>query len=80
MKHPFITGFKHGFAAFGHTISTLVNSVLLSVVYFIGVGASALVAKIFNKHFFPLKHSKESSYWTDLRLGKKPIEDHYRQF
>ena len=64
---------------FGQNISMLVNTILLSVVYFIGVGLTFIFAKIFRKHFLELKLKKDS-YWSDLNLSKKKIEEYYRQF
>ena len=77
----FLIGFKEGFRSFGHVVVNIVNFVLLFFVYFIGVGITALVAKVFGKHFLDLKMNKGAkSYWMDLNLGKKPQEEYYRQF
>lgn len=79
--NQFFHGFKRGTKDFGHNISIIINSVLLSVVYIIGVGLTSLIAKIIGKHFLDKKTSKESqTYWTDLNIKKKPIEEYYRQF
>ena len=78
MKNLLI-GFKKGVKGFGQNISMLVNTILLSVVYFIGVGLTFIFAKIFRKHFLELKLKKDS-YWSDLNLSKKKIEEYYRQF
>ena len=77
----FFSGFKKGLKSFGHNISLVVNSVLLTIVYLIGVGATSIVAKLIGKHFLDKKISKEqSTYWSELVLKKKPIEEYYRQF
>ncbi len=74
-------GFKAGFGKFGHNLSLIVNSLLLSVVYLLGVGSSSIIAKIFGKHFLNLKvDKKKDSYWSELDLKNKPIEEYYRQF
>ena len=75
----FFKGFKKGMGDFGHNIASIINTVLLSFVYVIGVGPTSIVAKIVGKHFLEIKLSK-SSYWSDLNLKKKSIEDYYRQF
>lgn len=77
----FFLGFKDGFQDFGHLIAIVVNYILLSLVYVVGVGVTAGVAKIIGKHFLDLKVPNEKkSYWTDLNLGKEEIENYYRQF
>ncbi|MEM3373733.1 MAG: hypothetical protein QXE31_00785 [Candidatus Woesearchaeota archaeon] len=73
--------FKEGFKEFGENISILVNSVLLSLVYFTGVGITSIIAKIFKKSFLDTKINKKAkTYWHDLNLEKRPIEEYYRQF
>ncbi len=77
----FVKGFKQGMQAFGYTISVLVNTLLLLVVYFVGVGIVALFTKLFRKKLLYLKPDKNAkTYWTELGLRKRPIEEHYRQF
>ncbi|NCN98901.1 hypothetical protein COU62_04040 [Candidatus Pacearchaeota archaeon CG10_big_fil_rev_8_21_14_0_10_35_219] len=70
-----------GQKSFGENIGVVVNSALLSVVYFAGVGVTSIVAKIGGKKFLE-KDLDESgkSYWSDLSLGKKQIREYYRQF
>lgn len=77
----FIKGFKEGQKLFGDTIGIIVNSILLSIVYFVGVGFTSLVAKIFKKRFLDVKRSdKDKTYWSDLHLRKKNKGEYYRQF
>jgi hypothetical protein len=81
----FFKGFGKGFKDFGHNISRIVNSLLLIIVYFIGAGITAIVAKITGKHFLEHKYpgkekTKAKSYWKELDLKKKSIEQYYRQF
>lgn len=74
-------GFKKGIKDFGEYITILVNTVLLFFAYIIGIGLTFLFAKILRKHFLDLKPSKkEKTYWSDLNLSKKRIDDYYRQF
>jgi len=75
----FFNGFQKGVKGFSNNISTIINFFLLSIVYLIGVGATSIIAKIFGKHFLNMKR-KKCSYWHDLNLKKKPIEEYYRQF
>lgn len=77
----FFKGFKEGMNDFGSCISTIINSALLLIVYIIGVGLTSLFAKLAGKHFFSRRpSSKKDTYWSDLNLKRKPIEDYYRQF
>lgn len=77
----FFRGFKKGTKDFGDNIVLIVNVILLSVVYFIGVGLTSILAKLFRKKFLETKISKErKTYWSDLNLRKKPMEEYYRQF
>jgi len=78
--NKFFMGFKKGAASFGHNISLLINTMLLTVVYLLGVGLTSIIAKMVGKHFLEIKLSKNYTYWSDLKLKKKPIEEYYRQF
>ena len=72
---------KKTFLYIGNKISTVINSILLLIVYIIGVGLTAIAAKIVGKHFLQLKlDQKKKTYWEDLNLKKKPIDEYYRQF
>ena len=82
MKNPFITGFKEGFKAFGHSVANIVNFFLLTLVYLVGVGPTSLVAKLFGKKFLQTKLNKDS-FWVMKDQAKekaKKREDHYRTF
>lgn len=77
----FVSGFKRGQKKFGDSIAAIVNTVLLTVVYVIGVGFTTLFAKIARKEFLEMKTSESTkSYWTELNLGTRKKEDYYRQF
>lgn len=77
----FFKGLKKGQKEFGETIAIIVNSVLLSLVYFIGVGITFIFSRISGKHFLDLKPDKsKESYWEELNLGKEEMKEHYRQF
>jgi len=61
-------------------ISGIVNFILLSIVYFIGVGLVSISAKIFRKHFLELKRQNKSSNWHEHKVTKQPLEKYYRTF
>ena len=64
---------------FSGFLNAVFNSLLLSIVYFIGIGVASVVAKIFRKKFLETRFS-EGSYWSELNLKKLSAEEHYRQF
>jgi hypothetical protein len=77
----FLDGLLKGMKLFGECVSTLVNSILLSVAYLLGVGIPSLLARAFGKRFLDRtveRHAK--TYWRKLDLHKEPIEEYYRQF
>ena len=77
----FWKGLKEGFHSFGTTINTIINTLLLLVIYLVGVGLTSLFAKLVRKHFLEMILSKNRlSYWSDLNLKKKPMKEYYRQF
>lgn len=74
-------GLKAGQKKFGEDIAQIINFILLTIVYFIGVGLTSIFAKIFRKSFLELKIDKKAgSYWEELNLDKKKMEDYYKQF
>jgi len=70
---------KEGYKMFGDDIASIVNFILLTFVYFLGVGITSIVAKISRKHFLELK-TERNSYWSELNLSKRTKEEYYRQF
>lgn len=76
----FLKGFQKGMNNFGSSISIIINSALLTIVYFIGVGITSIIAKIVGKHFLDIRKIKKDTYWENLNLKNKSIEDYYKQF
>ena len=77
----FFKGFKKGTQDFGTSIGSIVNSVALALTYLVGVGLTSIVAKAARKRFLEFEISKKrKTYWSDLNLKKKPIEEYYRRF
>ena len=72
--------FKKGISKFGQNISTLVNFMLLSLVYLLGVGFTSILSKLLKKNFLDTKISNKKTYWSKLDLKKESIEKHMRQF
>ena len=79
--NKFIKGFGLGFSEFGENIGLIINSILLTFVYVFGVGLTSIIAKIFKKHFLEMKiEKKQKSYWSNLNLKIRSIEEYYRRF
>ncbi|USN45017.1 MAG: hypothetical protein H6502_03055 [Candidatus Woesearchaeota archaeon] len=77
----FLLGFKKGFKLFSENIALIVNVVLLTFVYVIGIGITSLVAKLFGKHFMAMRlDKKKKTYWEKLELKKESMDSYYRQF
>ena len=76
----FFHGFKEGFTSFSHGVANVVNSVLLSIVYVLAVGATSLAARAAKKQFLNLGQENKTTYWEDLNLEKKEKEYYYNQF
>jgi len=77
----FTRGIKKGQRSFGESIGSIVNTIMLTFVYFVGVGPTFIVSRIFKKNFLEKKIDKNAkSYWKDLNLSKKKMEEYYRQF
>ena len=68
-----------GSKIFGESVSSVINLVLLSFVYFFGVGLTSIFGKIFGKKFIEDNPYKES-YWEELNLTTLPIKEYYKQF
>jgi hypothetical protein len=79
MAKTFFSGCRHGMHLFGQNIAIIINTMLLVVVYAIGVGLTSIVAKISGKHFLEMKRH-ECTYWKDLNLKKKELNEYHKQF
>ena len=76
----FFVGIWKGMHQFGNSLVAIINFILLLPVYFIGVGISAIIAKVSGKHFLKLQKEKKKSYWVDRKIVKPKMEDFYKQF
>ena len=61
-------------------MTAVINTVLLGIVYFIAVGVTSAVSRLAKKEFLDIKESNKSSYWEDLNLDKKDMEEYYSQY
>lgn len=76
----FLKGFKEGFSKVGLGVSNIVNFFLLLLVYLVGIGVPAIIAKLMRKRFLDLKIEKEASHWHEPEDYEDSMEDCYRQF
>ena len=56
----FSNGFKKGMQDFASNLTIIINFILLSLVYIIGVGITSIIAKTSNKRFLETKYKKGS--------------------
>jgi len=72
---------KEGQKKFGECISSIINFLTLSFVYFLGIGTTSLVARLFKKRFIELKPNNcKETYWEESNLGKEKLNEYFRQF
>ena len=78
--YKFLVGIKKGFELYGETIIIVINSSLLTIVYFLGVGTTSIIAKIVGKRFMNLNFNEKNSYWEEVEKVDRNKEPYYRQF
>jgi hypothetical protein len=79
MKYAW-TQFTSGMHEFGSLIAIIVNSLLLSIAYVVGVGPTTLISKFFGKKFLETRLTSESStYWNDIEQKPIRMDDYFRQ-
>ncbi len=71
----FFDGVKAGMALFGEHIAAVVNTILLSFVYVVGVGLTRVIAYATQKKLLD-KELGSATYWVDMDLEDEP----YRMF
>jgi hypothetical protein len=77
----FFEGFKEGCDLFAGNIRVIINTILISIVYIFGIGITSILAKIAGRHFLDMKLStKRETYWSELGLKRKPVDEYYKQF
>ena len=71
---------KKSFETVSKIISSVINFILLSIVYFVGVGSVSLIAKLFGNHFLELKSDNRTSTWKDRHVDNETLESSKRTF
>ncbi len=79
-KTILLSRFFRGFKKFGKVITTIVNSILLTILYFVGIGITSIIGKyIFKKDFLEF-NTKKDSYFIKNEESNKTIDEHRRLF
>ncbi len=74
-------GFKKGFGSAGHLVSNIVNTILLLIVYVLGIGIISLYFNLKKKDLLNLKtKTVNESYWQDKKNRNKTKEDSLKPF
>ena len=76
----FFKGVEHGFRNFSHTITNIINFILLFMVYFIGIGLVSVISKLSGKHYLELKKENGKSNWQEHKVTRQQLEKYYRTF
>jgi len=77
----FFKRFKNGTHDFAMAISSIINVILLSLTYLIAVGLTSVAGKLVKKRFLNIDLSKKKkSYWSNLNLKVKKIEEYYKRY
>jgi len=76
----FASGFKKGQGFFTESLSTIVNTVILTLIYIIGVGATSIFVRG-KKRMLHLETEKgKKSYWENIEKKDNTKEGFYKQF
>ncbi len=69
------------FLYIGHGLGFVMTRVLLSILYYLVMTPIGLIARLFGKHFLPVKFSGgESSYWLETSRIDDEKENYENQF
>ncbi len=74
-----LAAYIKGFKEFGLALNNVITLIMLSIVYFVGVGLTSIIAKALKKNFLEFK-SADKTYWKENRITKKKFEDYLRTF
>jgi hypothetical protein len=74
-----LSGFKSGLETFNLIMFTPVSAILVSIIFFFGVGTASLMVKLSKTTLFNQHPSKKSS-WTDIDYEYKEKESFFRQY
>lgn len=68
------------FKKFNLFLTKAINTILLSIVYFVGIGITSVIGKIFHKRFLDMELKEKKTYWIEIEDREKTREDYKRMF
>ncbi|UCC91401.1 MAG: hypothetical protein JSV39_03760 [Candidatus Aenigmatarchaeota archaeon] len=68
------------FKRFNFLVVKTINKILLSLVYFVGIGATSLLGKILRKKFLDINPKRKETCWIEIEDKEKTGEDYKRMF
>jgi len=69
-----------GFLWLSGKLRDMINFIILSAVYFLGIGLTSVFAKLFGKRFLNVKKGRARSYWVKKHAYNEKKEDFLNQF
>lgn len=76
----FLKGLARGLTHTGHTITGIINTVLLLIIYFIGVGTAAIITKLAKQELIALEKKNTATYYNDKKIETENIQEYYKQY
>lgn len=71
---------KSIFEHISKVMPNIVNFILLSLVYALGIGIVSIFMKLLGNHFLQLKKQNKVSNWVEHKVTKQPLEQYYKTF
>ena len=66
----FLKGLAHGLTYTGHIITNIVNTLLLLIIYFVGVGTAAIITKLTKQELMMLEKKNTTTYYSAYCIKK----------
>ena len=77
----FFGGWWAGFKMVGESFTIAFNAFFLTIAYVVGVGITAMVAKVVRKHFLDLGWpANRQTHWVENTIKTERFEKYRRQF
>lgn len=79
MISKILCGIKSGLKTFNLIMFTPISAILISIIYFFGVGTASLMVKL-SKTTLLNQHQSKNSSWTDIDYEYTEKESFFRQY
>ena len=76
----FLKGLLHGAKYTGMLITNIINTVLLLIIYFIGVGTAALFTRITKQKELMPENKNNETYYNEKKTETEDIQEYYKQY